>query len=179
MRVRRFSCFYQYIVQPDAFVIGFYLHTVLVVAFAKTQILMKAFYVIGWGLPLMPAIIYAAVRSLDPREDIKCWTDAGKYLYILAVPVILSLVVRKCAWQFNHANSRIRFLSILGQPDFSVQHRSRTDHEDACHTKQSGRPSYTQSCSSYTYTRTVTRSAVYSVSIQTRRKSRCWHNFRL
>ncbi|XP_055329235.1 calcitonin gene-related peptide type 1 receptor-like isoform X2 [Paramacrobiotus metropolitanus] len=92
---RLFHTFIRYILVCNYFWMfceGFYLHTVLVVAFAKTEILMKAFYAIGWGLPVIPAFVYAIVRALDPLENKNCWISAGKYLYILAVPVIISLV---------------------------------------------------------------------------------------
>ena len=75
---------------------GLYLHTVLVVAFVKSELLMKLFYVIGWGFPIIPAVSYGIVRALDDQEKLenqKCWINPGPYLYILAAPVIISLLV--------------------------------------------------------------------------------------
>ncbi|OWA52579.1 Calcitonin receptor [Hypsibius exemplaris] len=92
---RLFHIFIRYILVCNYFWMfneGLHLHTVVVFSFVKTGNLMKVFYVIGWGLPLVVAATYGVVRAYDPDEDQKCWINAGKYLMILAVPVVFSLL---------------------------------------------------------------------------------------
>lgn len=47
---------------------GLYLHTVLVVAFLTENSIMKWFHLIGWAVPALFTIIYAAVRANIPSE---------------------------------------------------------------------------------------------------------------
>ena len=47
---------------------GLYLHTVLVVAFLAENSIMKWFHLIGWALPALFTIVYAAVRANIPSE---------------------------------------------------------------------------------------------------------------
>ncbi|GAU98940.1 hypothetical protein RvY_10011-2 [Ramazzottius varieornatus] len=92
---RLFHVFIRYVLVCNYFWMfceGLYLHTVLVVAFVKTELLMKIFYSIGWGLPIIPAVSYGIVRALDAQENQKCWINPGTYVYILAAPVIISLL---------------------------------------------------------------------------------------
>ncbi|OQV24416.1 Calcitonin gene-related peptide type 1 receptor [Hypsibius exemplaris] len=92
---RLFHIFIRYILVCNYFWMfneGLYLHTVLVFSFAKTEVLLKVFYVIGWGLPIIVAVSYGIVRALDPNENLKCWINAGRYLMVLAVPVVISLL---------------------------------------------------------------------------------------
>lgn len=45
---------------------GLYLHTLLVVAFVSEKKILKWFYLIGWGIPAIFAIAYAAFRAYSP-----------------------------------------------------------------------------------------------------------------
>ncbi|PNF38042.1 hypothetical protein B7P43_G02350 [Cryptotermes secundus] len=70
---------------------GFYLHRLISTAFAEERSLIL-FYVIGWGFPLLPVLVYALLRKFYSDED--CWalpTDPSEW--VLNVPSLLSLLV--------------------------------------------------------------------------------------
>ncbi|XP_037552721.1 calcitonin gene-related peptide type 1 receptor [Nematolebias whitei] len=71
---------------------GIYLHTLIVVAvFAEKQHLMW-YYLLGWGFPLVPAIIYSIARHYYYND--KCWVSpATSLLYIIHAPICAALVV--------------------------------------------------------------------------------------
>ncbi|XP_023185079.1 calcitonin gene-related peptide type 1 receptor isoform X2 [Xiphophorus maculatus] len=71
---------------------GIYLHTLIVVAvFAEKQHLMW-YYLLGWGFPLVPAVIYSIARTC--YYDDKCWvSSATSLLYIIHAPICAALVV--------------------------------------------------------------------------------------
>ncbi|XP_061571824.1 calcitonin gene-related peptide type 1 receptor-like [Cololabis saira] len=71
---------------------GIYLHTLIVVAvFAEKQHLMW-YYLLGWGFPLVPAVIYSIARHC--YYDDKCWLGPGtSLLYIIHAPICAALVV--------------------------------------------------------------------------------------
>ncbi|MEQ2277273.1 hypothetical protein XENORESO_000343 [Xenotaenia resolanae] len=71
---------------------GIYLHTLIVVAvFAEKQHLMW-YYLLGWGFPLVPAVIYSIARTCYYND--KCWfSSATSLLYIIHGPICAALVV--------------------------------------------------------------------------------------
>ncbi|XP_013867459.1 calcitonin gene-related peptide type 1 receptor isoform X2 [Austrofundulus limnaeus] len=71
---------------------GIYLHTLIVVAvFAEKQHLIW-YYLLGWGFPLVPAIIYSIARHCYYND--KCWVSpATSLLYIIHAPICAALVV--------------------------------------------------------------------------------------
>ncbi|XP_041835260.1 calcitonin gene-related peptide type 1 receptor [Melanotaenia boesemani] len=71
---------------------GIYLHTLIVVAvFAEKQHLMW-YYLLGWGFPLVPAVIYSIARHCYYND--KCWvSSATSLLYIIHAPICAALVV--------------------------------------------------------------------------------------
>ncbi|KAM6894086.1 calcitonin gene-related peptide type 1 receptor [Xenentodon cancila] len=71
---------------------GIYLHTLIVVAvFAEKQHLMW-YYLLGWGFPLVPAVIYSTARYCYYND--KCWVSpATSLLYIIHAPICAALVV--------------------------------------------------------------------------------------
>lgn len=70
---------------------GLHLHLVLVVVFIKDNVAMRCFYVIGWVLPLAFVATYSIFRYNIPHESIRCWMDDSQYMYILVIPVVISL----------------------------------------------------------------------------------------
>ncbi|KAL7890669.1 hypothetical protein AOLI_G00001450 [Acnodon oligacanthus] len=71
---------------------GIYLHTLIVVAvFAEKQHLMW-YYLLGWGFPLIPALIHAAARSYYYNDN--CWISSDtSLLYIIHGPICAALLV--------------------------------------------------------------------------------------
>lgn len=50
---------------------GFYLHTLLVFAFIRSDSeLLRGFYVFGWLGPIIPISAYAGLRIYDSHEDL-------------------------------------------------------------------------------------------------------------
>lgn len=49
---------------------GFYLHTLLVLAFIRSDTnLLRGFYIFGWGGPLFPTILYVLYRANDADKN--------------------------------------------------------------------------------------------------------------
>lgn len=71
---------------------GIYLHTLIVVAvFAEKQHLVW-YYLLGWGFPLIPAVIHSIARRCYYND--KCWVSSDtSLLYIIHGPVCAALVV--------------------------------------------------------------------------------------
>lgn len=71
---------------------GIYLHTLIVVAvFAEKQHLMW-YYLLGWGFPLIPALIHAVARSYYFNDN--CWISHNtSLLYIIHGPICAALLV--------------------------------------------------------------------------------------
>lgn len=70
---------------------GFYLHRLISTAFAEERSLIL-FYVIGWGFPVLPVIVYAVQRKYYSDED--CWAQPTEPIeWFLNVPSLLSLLV--------------------------------------------------------------------------------------
>ncbi|XP_076326647.1 calcitonin gene-related peptide type 1 receptor-like [Tachypleus tridentatus] len=70
---------------------GFYLHKLIVAAFAK-KTNMIVFYVTGWVLPALIVGIYGILRKT--LKDERCWSQSLEpYEWILTAPNLLSLVL--------------------------------------------------------------------------------------
>ncbi|XP_062852934.1 calcitonin gene-related peptide type 1 receptor [Trichomycterus rosablanca] len=71
---------------------GIYLHTLIVVAvFAEKQHLMW-YYLLGWGFPIIPAMIHAIARSYYYNDN--CWISSNtSLLYIIHGPICAALLV--------------------------------------------------------------------------------------
>ncbi|XP_059822810.1 calcitonin gene-related peptide type 1 receptor-like isoform X2 [Hypanus sabinus] len=71
---------------------GIYLHTLIVVAvFAEKQHLVW-YYLLGWGFPLIPAIIHAIARVLYYNDN--CWISSETHLlFIIHGPICAALLV--------------------------------------------------------------------------------------
>ncbi|XP_069762837.1 calcitonin gene-related peptide type 1 receptor-like isoform X2 [Narcine bancroftii] len=71
---------------------GVYLHTLIIVAvFVEKQNLFW-YYVLGWGFPLIPAIIHAAARSMYYNDN--CWMSSDTLLlHIVHGPICAALLV--------------------------------------------------------------------------------------
>uniref|UniRef100_A0AAQ4P1E2 Calcitonin gene-related peptide type 1 receptor n=2 Tax=Gasterosteus aculeatus aculeatus TaxID=481459 RepID=A0AAQ4P1E2_GASAC len=71
---------------------GIYLHTLIVVAvFAEKQHLMW-YYLLGWGFPMVPAVIHSVARQCYYND--KCWVSSDtSLLYIIHGPICAALVV--------------------------------------------------------------------------------------
>ncbi|XP_030265738.1 calcitonin gene-related peptide type 1 receptor-like isoform X2 [Sparus aurata] len=71
---------------------GIYLHTLIVVAvFAEKQHLMW-YYLLGWGFPLVPAVLHSIARQCYYND--RCWVSSNTaLLYIIHGPICAALVV--------------------------------------------------------------------------------------
>ncbi|KAM9482379.1 calcitonin gene-related peptide type 1 receptor [Clarias gariepinus] len=71
---------------------GIYLHTLIVVAvFAEKQRLMW-YYLLGWGFPVIPAVIHVIARSYYYNDN--CWISSDtSLLYIVHGPICAALLV--------------------------------------------------------------------------------------
>ncbi|XP_060676982.1 calcitonin gene-related peptide type 1 receptor-like isoform X1 [Hemiscyllium ocellatum] len=71
---------------------GIYLHTLIIVAVFVEQQQLFWYYILGWGFPLIPAIIHAAARSKYFNDN--CWISSGTHLlYIIHGPICTALLV--------------------------------------------------------------------------------------
>ncbi|KAL5007025.1 hypothetical protein ScPMuIL_015831 [Solemya velum] len=69
---------------------GFYLHRLMVHAFDVPRTLI-GYYTFGWGIPLLPALVYAIVRGLTNNEQ--CWyKNAGGLEWIIYTPNLLCIL---------------------------------------------------------------------------------------
>uniref|UniRef100_A0A6Q2XDV2 Calcitonin gene-related peptide type 1 receptor n=1 Tax=Esox lucius TaxID=8010 RepID=A0A6Q2XDV2_ESOLU len=71
---------------------GIYLHTLIVVAvFAEKQPL-KWYYLLGWGFPIIPALIHAIARNNYYNDN--CWISyETSLLYIIHGPICAALLI--------------------------------------------------------------------------------------
>ncbi|XP_071153757.1 calcitonin gene-related peptide type 1 receptor-like [Mytilus edulis] len=72
---------------------GFYLHTVLVMTFTNEKTLLKICYFVGWGIPVIPSVIYTALRSTNEDIDNSCWHDDTVLIWTFVGPIALSLLI--------------------------------------------------------------------------------------
>ncbi|XP_063419781.1 calcitonin gene-related peptide type 1 receptor-like isoform X1 [Mytilus trossulus] len=72
---------------------GFYLHTVLVMTFTNEKTLLKICYLVGWGLPVIPSVLYTVLRSTNTDIDNSCWHDDTVLIWTFSGPIALSLLI--------------------------------------------------------------------------------------
>ncbi|XP_062871675.1 calcitonin gene-related peptide type 1 receptor [Trichomycterus rosablanca] len=70
---------------------GIYLHTLIIVAVFVGEQQLCWYYLLGWGFPIIPAIIHSVARLLF--YDDKCWISNTNLLYIVHGPIHVALVV--------------------------------------------------------------------------------------
>ncbi|KAK4309712.1 hypothetical protein Pmani_018642 [Petrolisthes manimaculis] len=71
---------------------GFYLHKLLVSAFAE-QSSLHIFYVIGWGFPLVAVGVYSVARGLT-HPNTHCWIlPCGPLEWIINIPPLLAILI--------------------------------------------------------------------------------------
>ncbi|XP_077512266.1 calcitonin gene-related peptide type 1 receptor-like [Amblyomma americanum] len=96
---------------------GFYLHTLLVVAFIAEEKILTSLLLIGWGFPILPTVAYAVVRGLDTEASDMCWVEHDVwYTYILSVTVGLSIMF-SFAFLVNIVRVLVTKLRVLNSPD--------------------------------------------------------------
>ncbi|XP_067301492.1 calcitonin gene-related peptide type 1 receptor isoform X2 [Pseudorasbora parva] len=70
---------------------GIYLHTLIIVAVFVGEQQLGWYYVLGWGFPVIPAVMHAVARLLF--HDDRCWIMNTNLLYITHGPVHAALLV--------------------------------------------------------------------------------------
>uniref|UniRef100_A0A8C1HMB1 Calcitonin receptor n=2 Tax=Cyprinus carpio TaxID=7962 RepID=A0A8C1HMB1_CYPCA len=70
---------------------GIYLHTLIIVAVFVGEQHLGWYYVLGWGFPVIPAVLYAVARLL--LHDDRCWVMNINLLYITHSPIQVALLV--------------------------------------------------------------------------------------
>ncbi|XP_060922980.1 calcitonin gene-related peptide type 1 receptor [Limanda limanda] len=102
---------------------GIYLHTLIVVAvFAEKQHLIW-YYMLGWGFPLVPAVIYSVARYFYYDDNDKCWVSPTSLLYIIHGPMCAALVVN-LFFLLNIVRVLITKLRVTHQAESSLYMRA-------------------------------------------------------
>lgn len=70
---------------------GIYLHTLIIVAVFVGEQQLGWYYVLGWGFPVIPAVLHAVARLLF--HDDRCWIMNINLLYITHSPIQVALLV--------------------------------------------------------------------------------------
>ncbi|XP_073678886.1 calcitonin gene-related peptide type 1 receptor [Garra rufa] len=70
---------------------GIYLHTLIIVAVFVGEQQLGWYYVLGWGFPVIPAVLHAVARLLF--HDDRCWVMNTSLLYITHGPIHVALLV--------------------------------------------------------------------------------------
>ncbi|CAN9498331.1 unnamed protein product [Ophioblennius macclurei] len=101
---------------------GIYLHTLIVVAvFAEKQHLVW-YYLLGWGFPLVPAVIHSIARHCYYND--KCWVSSNtSLLYIIHGPICAALVVN-LFFLLNIVRVLITKLRVTHQAESSLYMRA-------------------------------------------------------
>ncbi|PSN36503.1 hypothetical protein C0J52_05045 [Blattella germanica] len=100
---------------------GFYLHRMIAAAFPE-EWNPRLFYVIGWGFPLLPALVYAVLRVSYFDEN--CWIlPADTIEWVLNAPSLFSLIVSLDGRFVHDVTSR------KSKRLFSCGHYSHFSHE--------------------------------------------------
>ncbi|KAM9328349.1 calcitonin gene-related peptide type 1 receptor [Pholidichthys leucotaenia] len=101
---------------------GIYLHTLIVVAvFAEKQHLVW-YYLLGWGFPLVPAVLHSIARHFYYND--KCWVSADtSLLYIIHGPICAALVVN-LFFLLNIVRVLITKLRVTHQAESSLYMRA-------------------------------------------------------
>ncbi|XP_058825708.1 calcitonin gene-related peptide type 1 receptor isoform X2 [Topomyia yanbarensis] len=71
---------------------GLHLHLVLVIVFIKDAIAMRWFLVVGWIVPILLVSVYVTIRKGYTSDTEHCWMDESHAMWLLTVPVCISLV---------------------------------------------------------------------------------------
>uniref|UniRef100_A0A8C5FSB4 Calcitonin gene-related peptide type 1 receptor-like n=1 Tax=Gadus morhua TaxID=8049 RepID=A0A8C5FSB4_GADMO len=97
---------------------GIYLHTLIVVAvFAEKQHLLW-YYLLGWGFPLVPALIHAVARYCYYNDT--CWIRSDtSLLYIIHSPICAALLVN-LFFLLNIVRVLITKLKVTHKAEFSL-----------------------------------------------------------
>ncbi|XP_050418577.1 calcitonin receptor [Patella vulgata] len=72
---------------------GFYLHTLIVIAFTKEKKLLWICTVIGWVLPIVPTVFYLGFRAASEEDNSKCWLNQSSLMWFTLGPGVVSLVI--------------------------------------------------------------------------------------
>ncbi|XP_054638248.1 calcitonin gene-related peptide type 1 receptor isoform X5 [Dunckerocampus dactyliophorus] len=101
---------------------GIYLHTLIVVAvFAEKQHLVW-YYLLGWGFPLVPAVLHSVGRHCYYND--KCWVSSDtSLLYIIHAPICAALVVN-LFFLLNIVRVLITKLRVTHQAESSLYMRA-------------------------------------------------------
>uniref|UniRef100_A0A672HW89 Calcitonin gene-related peptide type 1 receptor-like n=1 Tax=Salarias fasciatus TaxID=181472 RepID=A0A672HW89_SALFA len=101
---------------------GIYLHTLIVVAvFAEKQHLVW-YYLLGWGFPLVPAVIHSIARHFYYND--RCWVSSNtSLLYIIHGPICAALVVN-LFFLLNIVRVLITKLRVTHQAESSLYMRA-------------------------------------------------------
>ncbi|XP_062236997.1 calcitonin gene-related peptide type 1 receptor-like [Platichthys flesus] len=100
---------------------GIYLHTLIVVAvFAEKQHLIW-YYMLGWGFPLVPAVLYSLARHFYSNDN--CWVSPTSLLYIIHSPMCAALVVN-LFFLLNIVRVLITKLRVTHQAESSLYMRA-------------------------------------------------------
>ncbi|KAL7859240.1 hypothetical protein SRHO_G00143870 [Serrasalmus rhombeus] len=70
---------------------GIYLHTLIIVAVFVGEQQLGWYYLLGWGFPIIPAVIHAVARLFF--HDDRCWIANSTLLYIIHGPIHVALLV--------------------------------------------------------------------------------------
>ncbi|XP_051946981.1 calcitonin gene-related peptide type 1 receptor [Xyrauchen texanus] len=70
---------------------GIYLHTLIIVAVFVGKQQLGWYYILGWGFPVIPAVMHTVARLLF--HDDNCWLMNIKLLYITHGPIHVALLV--------------------------------------------------------------------------------------
>ncbi|XP_075897486.1 calcitonin gene-related peptide type 1 receptor-like isoform X2 [Nelusetta ayraudi] len=101
---------------------GIYLHTLIVVAvFAEKQHLVW-YYLLGWGFPLVPAVLHSVARHCYYND--RCWVSSDtSLLYIIHGPICAALVVN-LFFLLNIVRVLITKLRVTHQAESSLYMRA-------------------------------------------------------
>ncbi|RUS72066.1 hypothetical protein EGW08_020171 [Elysia chlorotica] len=73
------------------FIEGLYLFTIIVWAFSAAKIRLWYYLLLGWGVPVIPTVVWAVVKLHYANKD--CLLDDTDYDYIIYGPVLLLLAL--------------------------------------------------------------------------------------
>ncbi|BFZ01615.1 hypothetical protein BsWGS_04654 [Bradybaena similaris] len=75
---------------------GLYLHMIMAQALTTGKTRIKWLAIGGWGVPFLLTSVYAATRVLQKQPPHSCWIHDDKYQWIIAAPVVASIVINIC-----------------------------------------------------------------------------------
>ncbi|XP_076361905.1 calcitonin gene-related peptide type 1 receptor-like [Tachypleus tridentatus] len=95
---------------------GLYLHTLLVIAFVAEDKIMKWFYILGWGSPIIVITCYAGIRSSYPEDTVFCWIEESRFTWILSGPVCIFMLLN-FIFLINIVRVLVTKLRAVNSPD--------------------------------------------------------------